>query len=176
MLRGVQRAVGRIRGRGILSGYYNNPEATKKAFLGDWFRTGDLFRQDERGYFSIVGRLKDMVRRAGENISAREIETEMVALAEIAEVAVVPVPDDTRGEEAKVYIVLQNDVLPNESTLSRIIAHCLGRLAAFKVPRYYEFRTALPKTASGKIAKPQILSEKPDLRVGSFDRVNQRWL
>jgi acyl-CoA synthetase (AMP-forming)/AMP-acid ligase II len=165
-----------IRGRGILSGYFNNPEATEKAFLGDWFRTGDLFRQDERGYFTIVGRLKDMVRRAGENIAAREVEAAIVALAEVAEAAVVPVPDETRGEEAKAYVVLQDGVPADEGTLSRIIAHCTGRLAGFKIPRYYEFKTSLPKTASGKIAKPLLLTEKPDLRTGSFDRAIGRWL
>ena len=69
-----------VRGPGILQGYYNKPEATAAAFHGDWFRTGDLFQQDERGYFYIVGRVKEMIRRAGENISAREVESVLQAL------------------------------------------------------------------------------------------------
>lgn len=96
-----------VRGPGILQGYYRKPEATAAAFWGDWFRTGDLFRQDERGYLYILGRTKDMVRRAGENIAAREVESILLELPEIAECAVVPVPDDTRGEEVKAYLVLQ---------------------------------------------------------------------
>ena len=79
-----------VRGPGILRGYYRKPDATKAAFHGDWFRTGDLFRQDERGYFYIVGRVKDMIRRAGENIAAREVESVLCQLPEIAEAAAVP--------------------------------------------------------------------------------------
>ena len=95
-----------VRGPGILQGYYRKPEATRAAFHGDWFRTGDLFRQDARGYFYIVGRIKDMIRRAGENISAREVEAVLKALPGVAEAAAVPVPDATRGEEVKIYVVL----------------------------------------------------------------------
>ena len=87
--------------------YYRKPEATAAAFHGEWFRTGDLFRQDERGYYYIVGRVKEMIRRAGENISAREIEAVLRAMPEIVEAAAVPVPDATRGEEVKVFVVLR---------------------------------------------------------------------
>ena len=81
-----------VRGPGILQGYYNNPEATAKAFHGDWFRTGDLFRQDERGYFYIVGRVKDMIRRSGENVAAREVEEVVLRITGVSEAACVPFP------------------------------------------------------------------------------------
>jgi len=163
-----------VRGPGILQGYYNKPEATKAAFHGDWFRTGDLFRQDERGYFYIVGRLKEMIRRAGENIAAREIESVLCALPEIAVAAAVPVPDETRGEEVKACIVLQPGMSPDKVSPDLVIAHCEAGLARFKVPRYIEYRSELPKTASGKIAK-HILTGVADPVAGCFDRVEGRW-
>ena len=90
-----------MRGPGILKGYYNNPEATREAFHGDWFRTGDLFRQDERGYFYIVGRIKDMIRRSGENIAAREVEAVLNAFDGVAEVGRGPGArrDPRRGDQ-----------------------------------------------------------------------------
>ena len=100
-----------IRGRGILLGYYNNPSATESAFLDGWFRTGDAFRRDERGYFYIQGRYKDMIRRSAErNIAAREVEAVLNGLNEVGESAAVPVPDAIRGEEVKAYIVLREGV------------------------------------------------------------------
>jgi acyl-CoA synthetase (AMP-forming)/AMP-acid ligase II len=163
-----------VRGPGILQGYYSKPEATAAAFHGDWFRTGDLFRQDARGYFYIVGRVKEMIRRAGENISAGEVEAVLRGLPEIVEAAAVPVPDDTRGEEVKACVVLQPGATRETLPPDRIIAHCEANLARFKVPRYIEYRNDLPKTASEKIAK-HLLQGVADPRAGCFDRVEARW-
>jgi crotonobetaine/carnitine-CoA ligase len=164
-----------VRGPGLLQGYYNKPEATAAAFHGEWFRTGDLFRQDERGYLYIVGRIKDMIRRAGENISAREVEAVLRGMSEIVEAAAVPVPDATRGEEVKACIVLQPGLTSKTVPPSQIIAHCEANLARFKIPRYIEYRDNLPKTASEKIAK-QLLSEGGvDPRTNSYDRVEDSW-
>jgi crotonobetaine/carnitine-CoA ligase len=163
-----------VRGPGILQGYYNKPEATTAAFHGDWFRTGDLFQQDERGYFYIVGRVKEMIRRAGENISAREVESVLQALPEIAEAAAIPVPDETRGEEVKACVVLQPGLDRAALTPDRILAHCTAVLARFKVPRYIAYCDDLPKTASGKVAK-HLLTNVPDPIAGCFDRVEGRW-
>jgi acyl-CoA synthetase (AMP-forming)/AMP-acid ligase II len=163
-----------VRGPGILQGYYNKPEATAAAFHGDWFRTGDLFRQDARGYFYIVGRVKEMIRRAGENISAGEVEAVLRGLPDIVEAAAVPVPDDTRGEEVKACVVLQPGATRETLPPNRIIAHCEANLARFKVPRYIEYRNDLPKTASEKIAK-HLLQGATDPRAGCFDRVEGRW-
>ncbi|MBV9783363.1 MAG: AMP-binding protein [Acidisphaera sp.] len=164
-----------IRGPGLLRGYYNKPEATAAAFHGDWFRTGDLFRRDAGGYYTIVGRVKDMIRRAGENIAAREVEAVVAALPEVLEAAAVPVPDPTRGEEVKIYVVLQPDHTRAGVPPERIVAHCAQHLAPFKLPRYIAYAAELPKTASGKIAKGQLVGGAADLRVGSYDRVEGNW-
>jgi crotonobetaine/carnitine-CoA ligase len=160
----------------MLKGYYRKPDATAAAFHGDWFRSGDLARQDDRGYVYIVGRAKDMIRRAGENIAANEVEAVLGALAGVAEAAAVPVPDDLRGEEVKVYVVLQEGVTRETMSPDRILAHCAANLASFKVPRYIEYRDGpLPRTASDKIAKPSLIDEKSDLRAGSWDRLERKW-
>lgn len=165
-----------FRGPGMLKGYYRKPEATAAAFHGEWFRTGDLARMDERGYVYIVGRAKDMIRRAGENIAANEVEAVLGALHGVAEAAAVPVPDELRGEEVKIYVVLQQGFSPETLSPDKILAHCTKNLASFKVPRYIEYRDApLPRTASEKIAKPALAAEKSDLRAGSWDRVEGLW-
>jgi crotonobetaine/carnitine-CoA ligase len=164
-----------VRGPGMLQGYYRKAEATAAAFDGDWFRTGDLFRQDERGYYYIVGRIKDMIRRAGENIAAREVEAVLRGLPQVVEAAAVPVPDDSRGEEVKAYVVLQPGLDPGTVPPERILAHCAANLARFKVPRYIAYVDRLPKTASEKIAKQALIQGIADLRAGSYDRVEGRW-
>lgn len=148
-----------VRGHGILKGYYNNPEATQKSFHGDWFRTGDLFRMDERGFFYIVGRIKDMIRRSGENIAAQEVEAVLNAFDAVAESAVVPVKDEMRGEELKAVIVWREGVAGNDSDVEALLEYCRHNLAPFKVPRYVQGQAELPKTPSGKIAKHRIVHD-----------------
>ena len=164
-----------VRGPGMLQGYFGNPEATRNAFYGDWFRTGDVARMDARGYLYIVGRLKDMIRRAGENISAREVEAVLRSIPEVSDAAAVPVPDPVRGEEVKVYIVLRPGITPEAVPPAAIATHCERGLARFKVPRYYAYRDELPKTPSEKIAKHLLVAEQPDLRIGAYDRVDELW-
>jgi crotonobetaine/carnitine-CoA ligase len=163
-----------IRGPGIMTGYYRKPDATAAAFHGDWFRTGDLFRMDERGYFYIVGRVKDMIRRSSENIAAREVEAVLHAMPEIVEAAVVPVPDEIRGEEVKAVLRLQEGLSADRRLLDRVIAHCQESLAPFKVPRYFSFREAFPRTPSHKIAKNVLIGE-PAKPGECFDRVSGNW-
>ncbi|MCC7047513.1 MAG: AMP-binding protein [Alphaproteobacteria bacterium] len=165
-----------IRGPGMLQGYYNKPDATAAALKDGWFRTGDLFRQDERGYFYIVGRLKDMIRRAGENIAAREVEAVLRGMPEVVEAAAVPVPADTRGQEVKVYLVLKPGLKPADLPPEKLIQFCEANLAKFKVPRYIAYIDKLPKTPSEKIAKQVLVQGIADLRQGSFDRVAGKWL
>jgi acyl-CoA synthetase (AMP-forming)/AMP-acid ligase II len=107
-----------VQGPGIFQGYHRNPEATREAFHGEWFRTGDLFRRDTAGYYYLVGRVKDVVRRAGENTAAREVEAVIRELPAVYDVAVVPVPDEVRGEEVKAYIVPSNLDTPREHAVS----------------------------------------------------------
>jgi crotonobetaine/carnitine-CoA ligase len=166
-----------FRGPGMLLGYHNKPESTRDAFHGEWFRSGDLATMDARGFVTIVGRIKEMVRRSNENISATEVENALLSLPGIAEAAVVPVPDETRGEEVKAFVVLDAGTTPAMLPPERILAHCAERLAAFKVPRFLRYRdTPLPRSTSGKPQKPALIAESSDPRAGCWDRVAGRWL
>lgn len=166
-----------IRGPGILKGYWNKPEANVDSFReGGWFRTGDLFRRDARGFHYIVGRVKDMIRRSGENIAAREVEAVMLGWPEVLEAAAIGVPDLDRGQEVKACLILQPEVDPAAFDLAGFLDHCTKNLAPFKVPRFVEIRIDLPKTPSGKVAKHQIVAERADLRAGAFDRLAGQWL
>lgn len=165
-----------MRGRSILWGYYKRPDANAESFDGAWFRTGDLFVRDADGYLAIVGRLKDMVRRAGENISAREVEAVLDELPEVEEAAIVPVPDPLRKEEVKAYLKLREGVRREDVAPDRIFAHCAERLAAFKVPRYLAFVDGdFPRTPSRKVAKQKLVAAADDLRLGAYDRVDGIW-
>ena len=166
-----------IRGPGMLVGYHNKPEATAAAFHGDWFRSGDLAVQDADGFVTIQGRIKEMIRRAGENISATEVEAALLAIPGIAEAAALPVPDTLRGEEVKAYIVLGEGHSVENLPPEQIIAQCSRRLASFKVPRLIEYCTApLPRSTSGKVRKPDLVAGKTDLRAGSWDRLAGGWV
>jgi crotonobetaine/carnitine-CoA ligase len=165
-----------IRGPGIFRGYFAKPEATAAAFHGDWFRTGDLAVEDADGFFTIRGRIKEMIRRAGENISATEVEAALLAIPGIAEAAALPVPDSLRGEEVKVVVVLDQGLTAAALPPEDILAQCSRHLASFKVPRFIEYRSApLPRSTSGKVRKPDLVAEKADLRQGSWDRVTGEW-
>ncbi|MGD9922562.1 MAG: class I adenylate-forming enzyme family protein [Pseudorhodoplanes sp.] len=165
----------RVKGPGIYDGYYKNKSATNEAFKDGWFCTGDIFRRDERGYFYLKGRVKDMIRRANENIAAREIEAVLRMMPEVVEAAALPVPDPDRGEEVKVYVVLQPGLSADEVPPQLIIEHCERNLARFKIPRYVAYATDFPKTPSDRIAKHLIIKASADLRLGSYDRVDDCW-
>ena len=151
----------------------NNPG--KESFFGEWFRTGDLFRQDERGFHYIVGRKKDMIRRSSENIAAREVEVALMRMEAVEEAAVVAVPDPARGEEVKAYIILQDGFTPEDAPPEKILQHAEEYLAVFKVPRYVTYRDELPRTPSLKVKKVELKAEAEDLRLGAFDRVDGVW-
>ena len=164
-----------IQGPGIFKGYYKKPKETAEAFEEGWFRTGDLFRQDQRGYYYIVGRKKDMIRRHGENISASEVEYVLRSHPKILDAAVVPVPDEVRGEEVKAYVVPKSgedvETIPPEE----LIAFCLERIAKFKVPRFIEYRKDFPRTPSQRVEKHKLIAGKKDLRSGCYDAEEKRW-
>lgn len=163
-----------FRGPGMLQGYYRNPKATAAAFHGEWFRSGDLARQDERGNYYIVGRVKDMIRRAGENIAAFEVEQVVGSLRGIAEVAAVAVPDEMRGEEVKIVVHLQQGFTRQAVSPEAIWAHCAESLASFKVPRFIEYRdTPLPRTGSDKVDKVALRQAAADPRANAVDRLEK---
>ncbi|MBZ5739855.1 AMP-binding protein [Nocardioides mangrovi] len=135
-----------LRGPGMMDGYLGRPSP----FSDGWFPTGDLARLDDEGRVYLVGRLKDMIRRSGENIAAREVEEVLLAHPAVRLAAVVGVPDEIRGEEVKAYVVAP-DASPEV-----LAAWCGERLASFKVPSQWEFRDDLPLTASHRVEKSKL--------------------
>ncbi len=139
------------RGYLVMKGYYKNPEATAIAIDEDgWLHTGDIAVMDDNGYFSITGRIKDMVIRGGENIYPREIEEYLYEHPAIQDAQVVGVPDETYGEELVAYIILKDN---HELTAEDVKAYYKGKIAHYKIPRYIHFVPEYPMTASGKIQK-----------------------
>ncbi len=165
-----------LRGKGIMQGYYKNPEATANAFRGGWFHTGDLVVMDENGYVFFKGRKKDMVRRGGENISTMEVENILISHPKIKDAAILAVPDEIRGEEVKAYIISVEGESAETIPPGELSDYCAERLAPFKVPRYYEYVKDMPRTsASEKVEKYKLKEAKEDLRLGSYDRVDKVW-
>ena len=165
-----------VRGPGIFTGYHERADATAAAFHPDgWFRTGDLARCDANGWFFYLGRMKDMVRRSSENISAVEVEQVLRGVPEVLEAAVLPVPDELRGEEVKAYLRVADPTSPQDELLQRVLKHCRENLAPFKVPRYLELVSEFPRTPSQKIRKSDLLAARPDLRTGAYDTVEGCW-
>jgi fatty-acyl-CoA synthase len=139
------------RGYGVMIGYWNNPEATRKAIdETGWMHSGDLATMDDEGYVRIVGRLKDMIIRGGENIYPREIEEFLYTIAGVSDAQVIGVPSEKYGEEVMAWI------RPKEGTVltgDELAAACRGRIAAFKIPSYWKFVRAFPMTVTGKVQK-----------------------
>ena len=160
-----------VRGPGMFRGYLDRPEATEEALRGGWLRTGDLGREDERGFLYFAGRKKDVIRRSGQNLSAAEVEDALRAHPMIIDAAVVPVPDRERGEEVKAYVLLAGDATPGNLPGGKIVEFCAGRLAWYKVPRYIEYRAAdFPRTPSMRVRKELLKAERADLTEGCWDR------
>jgi len=160
-----------IRGPDLFRGYLNRPEVTAEAMRGGWYHSGDLVRRDERGYLLFVGRKKDMIRRSGENIAAGEVEAVLRSHPRILEVAVIPVPDELRGEEVKAYLLPRAGESAASVPPEEIIAFCRERLAPYKVPRFLEYRTTeFERTPSMRVQKRALLDERADLRAGCWDR------
>jgi acyl-CoA synthetase (AMP-forming)/AMP-acid ligase II len=161
-------------GRPMMLGYWNRPDETAATLRDGWLHTGDLVQRTPDGYFRLVGRLKDMVRRGGENVSCAEVEGALWSSDEVAGCAVVAVPDELFGEEVKAFVELAEGVSPDRETAERLADHARARLARFKVPRYVEFVTEFPRTPSERIAKAA-LKELPTLTPGrTYDVQRQR--
>ena len=139
------------RGYSVMSGYWNDAEKTAQSIDGDgWMHTGDLAVMDADGYANIVGRIKDMVIRGGENIYPREIEEFLFTHPDIVDVQVVGVPDAKFGEELLAAVKLQDGAALDEEAIK---AFCRGQIAHYKVPRYVSFVEEYPMTVTGKIQK-----------------------
>ena len=146
-----------IKGPQVMKGYWNRPEETAMTFTDGWFLTGDLGYMDEKGYFYVVDRKKDMIIAGGYNIYPREVEEVLYEHEAIQECVVAGIPDPYRGETVKAYIVLKEGKSVTDKELNEF---CRKNLAAYKVPRYYEFRDELPKTAVGKILRRTLVDEE----------------
>jgi long-chain acyl-CoA synthetase len=144
-----------IRGHNVMKGYYKRPVETAEALRGGWFHTGDIGVMDDEGYVSIVDRKKDILIRGGTNVYPREIEEVLMTHPAVSLAAVIGVPDERLGEEIKAFIVLK----PGASiTGEALIAWCREEIAAFKYPRYVEFRESLPIGPTGKVVKRQLVA------------------
>ncbi|MDH3681104.1 MAG: AMP-binding protein, partial [Acidimicrobiia bacterium] len=140
----------RAQGNHILQGYWDNPDATAQALEGGWFHTGDGGYVDEEGYYSITDRKKDVIISGGENVSSIEVEDTLFSHPDVAEVAVIGVPDEKWGETVKALVVLTEE---STSTERELIDYCRDRLAHYKCPTSVEVRDALDRTATGKLQK-----------------------
>lgn len=138
-----------MRGNMVMKGYYRNPDATREAFKGGWFRTGDIAFQHEDGYLKITDRAKDIIISGGENVSSVEVEGALMHHPAVSLCAVVAKPDDKWGEVPCAFVELKPGA---EVTEKELIAHCRERLAGFKTPKHIVFAD-LPKTSTGKIQK-----------------------
>jgi fatty-acyl-CoA synthase len=139
------------RGYSVMIGYWGNDEATRGAIdIAGWMHTGDLATADEEGYVNIVGRIKDMIIRGGENISPREVEEFLYTHASVLDVQVVGVPSETYGEEVMAWV----KVRPGHTVTDEdLVAYCRGRIATFKIPRFWRFVDEFPTTVTGKVQK-----------------------
>jgi fatty-acyl-CoA synthase len=143
-----------IRGGHVTPGYWNNPEATAKSIIDGWLHTGDLATCDDEGYYTIVGRLKDMIISGGENIYPAEVESVMHAHEAVAEAALIGVPDAKWGEVGRAVIVVKTGCA---LTADDLLAFLTARLAKYKVPKSVVFVNELPKTGAGKIDKRTLI-------------------
>jgi long-chain acyl-CoA synthetase len=142
-----------IRSPGLMKGYWNQPTQTAEVLRNGWLYTGDIGYVDEDGYFFITERKKDIIIKAGENISPREIEEVLFTHPKVFEAAVVGTKDDVYGENIKAFVVLK----PGEqATAEEIIKHCRARLKTFKTPKEVEFVDALPKNLLGKVLRKEL--------------------
>jgi fatty-acyl-CoA synthase len=139
------------RGYSVMLSYWGDPEATRKAIDGArWMHTGDLATMDDLGYVNIVGRIKDMIIRGGENIFPREIEEYLYGHPAVSAASVVGVPSERYGEEVVAWVSLKPGASCDAAALD---AYCRGKIATYKIPRHWKFVEAFPSTVTGKIQK-----------------------
>ena len=150
------------RGTSVMLGYWNEPDKTAEAIdRARWMHTGDLATMDDDGYLSIVGRIKDMVIRGGENVYPREIEEFLYSHPDIADVQVIGVPDPRFGEELMAWVVMRPGAEP--LTAEGVRTFCQGRLAHYKVPRYVHVVDGFPMTVTGKIRKVEMRADAVEI-------------
>ena len=136
-----------------MAGYWKKPDETAKVMTDDgFFRTGDIGRMDEEGFFSIVDRKKDMINVSGFNVYPNEIEDAVVAMPGVLEAAVIGVPNEDSGEAVKLFVVREDESVDEDA----VKTWCREQLTGYKRPKVVEFRDELPKTAVGKILRREL--------------------
>lgn len=158
-----------VKGPQVMKGYWNQPEETYKCLKDGWLLTGDLGRMDEDGYFYILDRRKDLIIAGGYNIYPREVEEVLFEHPDVEEAIVAGIFDPYRGETVKAYIVPRDGAVPDADELKQ---WCKEKLAAYKVPRVYEFRDSLPKTLAGKVLRRKLIEEEAARNNSEQDNVN----
>jgi benzoate-CoA ligase len=153
--------MGELQVRGPTSAmmYWNNREQSRGTFLGEWTRSGDKYVEDDNGYFVYCGRRDDMLKVSGMYVSPFEVEGVLQSHPDVLEAAVVGWPDDDRLIKPKAFVVLKAPDQASEAFARTLQDHCKQKLAAYKYPRWLEFRTELPKTATGKIQRFKLRAE-----------------
>ncbi|MGZ6999502.1 MAG: AMP-binding protein [Acidimicrobiia bacterium] len=141
----------RVRAAPVMTGYWDDPDASAAAIVDGWLHTGDVARIDPDGIVTVVDRVKDIIVSGGENVASREVEEVLHAHPAVADVAVVGIPDPRWGELVCAVVVTRAPVTPDE-----LVAHCRAHLAGFKTPRRVELTDSLPRTASGKVRKAEL--------------------
>jgi acyl-CoA synthetase (AMP-forming)/AMP-acid ligase II len=160
-----------LRGGGLFTEYWNNPGATARAYTEDrWFRTGDLGYLSEHGDLYLLGRADDRIRRNGENIDPVEIETVLQEHPAVADAGLTGIPDERRGAELLACVVLAEGA---ELGAAELIEYCRGQLSSFKVPRFVQFRTELPRTNGTFRIQRAVLREQAD-PASWYDRFAER--
>lgn len=159
-----------VRAPGLMRGYLNRSDATAETLRDGWLHTGDVASVDERGFIYFQGRMKDIVRRSGANIASAEVEQVLRGHPKVLDAAIIPVPDDLRGEEAKAFVVPVEGESSKTLPPSELADFCAARLAPYKVPRYFSYRTRdFDRTPSMRVKK-EALRQEPATGAGVWDR------
>ncbi len=141
-----------IKGPAVMQGYWNNPDETKRVLRDGWLHTGDIGLMDEEGYLKILGRTRELIKCSGYSVFVAEVEDLLYAHPAVKEVAVIGISDAYRGETPKAFIILKPEY-ENETKEREILEWCEDNMAAYKRPRFVEFRQELPKSAAGKLLR-----------------------
>lgn len=152
-----------IRGPQVMLGYLNNPDETADTLRDGWLHTGDIAQMDDKGYFYIVGRMKDMIITSGYNVFPRNIDEVYFHHPKVKEACAIGVPHPVKGEAIKIFIVLREG---EKATAEEMIAYCEGKLAKYKIPEEVEFRERLPKSSIGKVLRNELKAQEMMRREG----------
>ncbi len=148
-----------VRNPGVFQGYWRNDTATARTLRGGWVYTGDLGRVDEDGYLTFIGRIKEMIKVSGFSVFPEDVEALLMHHPGVAQVAVIGVPDETRGQVVKAFVVLQEE-MRNRINEYVIIEWATDHMASYKVPKMVEFRQQLPMSSAGKVLRRLLVNEE----------------